>query len=325
MSRSDDDAVDERWRELHEKPLDELSDAEVTSKIKLSVRRRFDAPEWVLMFEYGAPGSDGRVCDCLAVNTLPSRNYKVVGFEFKASRSDWLREKRDGTKADYFVRLADEFYVVAPKGVVEESEIPDGWGYLELKPNSEQLYKLQDSELTEHQQGEPGRRFWVRFLKQTVGDESNYTKDDLEEARSRGYQEAIDEGVAEREIDRNLDRLRRKADNWDALQEAGFDFLSTYSFDEEQIQTLELAWRLTKLFQQDRYGSLRGEIDSLRRRIDQSTERMAEEVDELEAGMDALLERIEAGHDPTEALPAASDGDPDTTPEADEGGEPDGD
>lgn len=292
------EAQEERWRELHEQPLDELSDAEVTSKIKLSVRRRFDYPEWVLMFEYGAPGNDGRVCDCLAVNTIASRNYKVVGFEFKASRSDWLREKRDASKADYFVRLADEFYVVAPKGVVEQSEIPDGWGYLELKPNSEQLYKLEDSELTEHQQGEPGRRFWVRFLKQAVGSQSNYTKDDLEEARSRGYQEAIDEGISERKIDRNLDRLRDKAERWEQLQESELGWLPGYRFGEEEARTLELAWKLVRLVAADDYNSLRGEVDHLRDSVERKTERMLSEVDEIAAGLDALQERVEDGDVP---------------------------
>lgn len=292
------DEEQERWRELHEVPFDDLSDAEITSKIKLSIKRRFDYPEWVLMFEYGAPGNSGSVCDCLAVNTLPSRNFKVVGFEFKASRSDWLREVRDGQKADYFVRLADEFYVVAPKGIVQESEIPEGWGYLEMKPNSEQLYKLQDSELTEHQQGEPGRRFWVRFLKQTVGEESNYSQQDLIEARSRGYEDAKDDEFTQRTLDRDLDRLRDKAERWDRLQDSPLGFLPNYGFDEEDIKTLELAWRLVRAVRGDSYGDLRKEVERLQDSIERHADDMLESAEEIEGGIENLVDRVESGAAP---------------------------
>jgi hypothetical protein len=282
--------AEERWRELHETPLGELSDAEITSKIKLSVKRRFDHPEWVLMFEYGAPGNTGSVCDCLAVNTLPSRNYKVVGFEFKASRSDWLREVRDGQKADYFVQLADEFYVVAPKGVVEDSEIPDGWGYLEMKPNSEQLYKLQDSELTDHQHGDPGRRFWIRFLKQTLGDETNYTQEDLKEARSRGYADGKADAMETRNLDRDLDRLRSKADSYDRLQDQ-FAFLRWSEFDQNDAETLNLAVQLIRAVNGDSYSTIQGQIEHLRDNIERRTDRMLEDIDQLHGGFEKLQDR----------------------------------
>lgn len=282
----------EEWRELHDKPFSELTDAEKTSKIRLSVRRRYDYPEWLLAFEYGAPGQNGSVCDCLALNTLPSRNYKVIGFEFKSSRSDWLREVRDGEKADYFVRLVDEFYVVAPKGVVEASEVPDGWGYLELKPNSERLYKMQDSELTTHQQGEPDRRFWIRFLKQAVGGESNYSRQDLREARSRGYDDAKDDGITERELDRDIKELRRKAESYDRLREK-FGFLSFREFSEEDAEVLEEAIWLLKAVQSDNYGSLQNDIEHLQKSVDRRTEEMLKETQRMEAVLEDLREHLD--------------------------------
>lgn len=105
-----------------------LSDSEKTAKIKLSIKRRYDEPEWLKSFELASP--DGKRADAVAVNTFPSRNFKIVGFEFKASRSDWLRVKKQPEKSDYFVQLCDEWYVVAWKDVVEKEELPDGWDYL---------------------------------------------------------------------------------------------------------------------------------------------------------------------------------------------------
>lgn len=299
------DEEQDRWQELHEVPLDDLSDAEIASKIKLSVKRRFDHPEWVVMFEYGAPGNDGSVCDCLALNTLPSRNYKVVGFEFKASRSDWLREKRDGQKNDYFVRMVDEFYLVAPKGIVEQSEIPDGWGYLELKPNSEQLYNLQDSDLTDHQQGEPSRRFWIRYVKQAVGDDSNYSKADLEEARSRGYQEAKDEGLSKHNPDYDIDRLRRKADSYDKLKNE-LGFLPWRDLDDDHVEMIDLAVQLVKSLQTDRFGGVKSDLSYLKDDIERKTESMQHEIEKLEEGFEKLQERVK--DDPIEELSAETGG-----------------
>lgn len=287
---------EERWRQLHDQPLNALSDAEITSKIRLSIKRRFDYPEWVVMFEYGAPGNSGSVADALAVNTLPSRNYKLIAFEFKASRSDWKREKRDGQKADYFVRMADEFYLVAPKGVVEEAEIPDGWGYLELKPNSEQLYKLRESDLTNHQVGEPDRRFWVRLIKETAGADTNYTQRDLDEARSRGYDEALNEAT-NRKVDRNLDRLERKAENWDTLTDSPVGgMLPSYSFDEADLEMLEQVFALVKRLEQDHVGgSFQNNLDMLEKRIGRSAEAMQQEVTEMREAVNALQEQVGDG------------------------------
>lgn len=246
------------WEKLRDKPPEDLTDAEKTSKIKLSVRRRFDPPEWALAFELSSP--DGRRADAIAVNTFPSRNFKVVGFEFKASRSDWLAEKREGEKADYFVTACDEWYVVAWSGVVEESELPEGWGLLELKPNSEQLWKQVESDLTERQQGEPDRPFWGRFLQKTVGDESNYTKQDLKEARKRGYEEGREDG---KEYATGVEsrRIERKAEKWDELQDAGLDWLSRVSDD--RIRELKDSREFLRALEDEGYRTLWGEYEDL--------------------------------------------------------------
>lgn len=248
----------EEWRELMEKPEENLTDAEKTSKIKLSIKRRYDPPEWSLAFELASP--DGRRADAVAVNTFPSRNFKIVGFEFKASRSDWLSEKREGAKADYFVTLCDEWYVVAWNGVVEESELPDGWGLLELKPNSEQLWTQVESDLTEHQQGEPDRAFWGRFIQKTVGGESNYTKQDLKEARKRGYEEGREDGE---EYGASIEsrRIERKAEKWDELQDAGLDWL--HRMDDERVRELSDARDLLKRMEHEGYKTLWSEWEDL--------------------------------------------------------------
>lgn len=248
----------EEWEELVDADPGTLSDAQKTSKIKLSIKRRYDPPEWSLAFELASP--DGRRADAIAVNTFPSRNFKTLGFEFKASRSDWLAEKRDGAKADYFVRAVDEWYVVAWSGVVKESELPDGWGLLELKPNSEQLWSQVESNLTDHQEGDPDKAFWGRFIQKTVGEDSNYTEDDLREARKRGYEEGREEGKkhGSRIEDR---RTKKKAEKWDELEEAGLDWL--YTIDEDRIREIKRAREVVQKFDDGGFGSVWNEFEDL--------------------------------------------------------------
>lgn len=284
-------ASDERWRDLVEQDHDELSDAEVTSMIKLSIKRRFSPPEWQMAFEY--PGPNGRLADAIAYNTLPSRNYKLVGFEFKASRSDWLREKREGAKADYFVRMCDEWYVVAGrKGIVEEAELPDGWGLMELKPNSGQIWKLVESDLPDHLESDMvDQAFLSKFMKKAVGGESNYSRADIREAKRRGYEKAKEEGI-ERQSKRDLERIQRKADNFDKLSEAGFDFIRRFrEIDDDEIALINTAYKLVRGLRYGRYNDFAGRLNSMHRTADRKLRRELDEyVDSIEAAAEELRE-----------------------------------
>lgn len=284
------DREQEQWKELVHNPHEDLSDKQVTSKVKLSIKRRFSSPEWVRLYEYTAP--NGRRADCIAVNTMPSRNFKVVGFEFKASRSDWLSELKDTEKADHFVQIVDEWYVVAgDTGIVKESELPDGWGLLELKPNSEQLWKLEDSDLTEYQTGEPDRRFWATFLKKTVGSESNYSEQDLREARSRGYEEAKSES-RQAHLSYDEERLVEKAESFDAIKEAGLYIHPPV--DEERIERLKLAERVVEKLQSDGFQTLEGRLNSLKRSVVRNHGDVWESIDELEDQFEAIRGSFES-------------------------------
>lgn len=280
-----------RWERLAETPFDELEDGEITSMIKLSIKRRFSFGEWMLCYEFTAP--NGRRCDAIAINTLPSRNHKIVGFEFKASRSDWLAELREGEKADYFVQLCDEWFVVAGgTDVVKESEVPEGWGYLEMKPNSKQIYKQRESDLTEHQQqGEPDRWFWTRFLKKTVGSDSNFTKKDIDEAKRRGYEEA-QENLTEESIDRDVEKMRDKAETVDKLREADlFGYL--HPVDDDKIERIKQARALLKQIEDDNYGTIKSNIDRLEDRAASSLEQVEETAEGMQNVLDDLRESVD--------------------------------
>lgn len=267
----------EEFATLNEKSEDELTDQEVTSKIKYSVKRKFDPPTWALVFEYQYE-RNGRRADCLALNTSASRNFKLVGFEFKASRSDWLSEKRDPEKADTFVELCDEWYVVAGRrGIVEESELPDGWGLFELKPSG-QLWELVESDLDSIQDVDLDRRFFAKFLRKALDGDSNFDYADIKEARRRGYDEGVNEEI-EHKIGREKRKLREKAESFDKIADSALHLYPP--IDDERVEKLETAERIVEAVASDDFSSIRGRIDSLESQLERAQERVGEETEAL--------------------------------------------
>lgn len=98
-----------------------------------ALRIKYKAPAWVVFEEVSNETgfNANRRADALAFGVWPSHGHALHGFEIKSSRSDWLRELRDPTKADTFLRYCDRFWLVAEPKVAVESEIPASWGWME--------------------------------------------------------------------------------------------------------------------------------------------------------------------------------------------------
>lgn len=101
-----------------------------TADLRIEIGNRYQLPEWHLEHEVTL---GGRRLDVVAFNLWGARRYRVVGFELKVSRGDWLRELADFQKSEEWTAVVDQFFVVAPGGVVRSDELPAGWGLLELR------------------------------------------------------------------------------------------------------------------------------------------------------------------------------------------------
>ena len=105
-----------------------------TNSIRDLLRKRYAGEEWFLAFEVrNAPGFATRegYADAIAMGVWPSRGFVIHGFEIKVSRSDWLRELAKPEKADRFLKHCDHWWLVAPKGVAHDSEVPASWGIMQ--------------------------------------------------------------------------------------------------------------------------------------------------------------------------------------------------
>ena len=71
-----------------------------------------------------------RTADALAIDLWASTGSTIHGFEVKVSRSDWLTELKDPTKADPFRAHCDYWWLVVPDASIVRDDLPAGWGLL---------------------------------------------------------------------------------------------------------------------------------------------------------------------------------------------------
>lgn len=107
-----------------------VAPAIAAAQVRTALLQRYEAPEWHTETEFTL---EGRRLDVFAMNRWGARSYRTVGFEIKVSRGDWRRELEDFRKSDLWTHVVDQFYVVAPGGIVDVEELPHGWGLLELR------------------------------------------------------------------------------------------------------------------------------------------------------------------------------------------------
>ena len=89
--------------------------------------------EYVFLFD--VPNVVGlrqeRRCDGVAIGMWQSTGHLIHGFEVKVSRSDWLRELKDVSKADHFIEQCDRWWLVTgDASIAKLDEIPAAWGWM---------------------------------------------------------------------------------------------------------------------------------------------------------------------------------------------------
>lgn len=120
-----------------------VSDGAVTRSIEHLMREKYCSPEWALLMNVGnATGFNNQGwADAVAMSLYPSRGLAIHGFEFKASRSDWVKELKSPEKAEKVAKYCDHWWLVARAGIVREDEIPLAWGHYEWQDATLKLVK----------------------------------------------------------------------------------------------------------------------------------------------------------------------------------------
>jgi hypothetical protein len=107
---------------------------------------KYEVNEWAFYYEVPNALSNQKknVIDGYAIHcwdTAPGNGYSIA-FEVKVDRYDFVRELSDPSKRKFFIDNSNEYYFVAPKGLLKESEIPPECGYIEVFDNGLNTIKI---------------------------------------------------------------------------------------------------------------------------------------------------------------------------------------
>lgn len=94
---------------------------------------RYPRAEYAFMEEVCEDVIGGkRRADAMVLNFWSSRGRELQGFEVKSYRGDWLREKKDPSKAEALARYCDRWWIVddSEEDIVKKEELPPTWGLL---------------------------------------------------------------------------------------------------------------------------------------------------------------------------------------------------
>ena len=184
-----------------------MSDRAITEDLTQRVLTKFsDDRGWCSIREASL---GRRRADVVAAAIYKSKRWSIHGFEVKASRGDWLKEIQDPSKADELIEYLDAWWVVTPKGIVKDGELPTGWGLLEVSGRGLRM-KVKASE--PGALGQVDRELFIRFILKLLWTHRGDLRD-LEDAHRKELLEKVDERVSK--VDGGeRDSLRRKADEY---------------------------------------------------------------------------------------------------------------
>lgn len=103
----------------------------------LKIRHPYDRG-WVMFTEVVFWG--GRRIDVLFFNRWWSKKYKLIAYEIKRSRGNFLHEIKHPDKRKPVMEQVDQFFFAAPKGLIKPAEIPEDTGLVEV--SSEGLVRM---------------------------------------------------------------------------------------------------------------------------------------------------------------------------------------
>lgn len=240
-----------------------------TDLVRFMLRKRYPSPEWAFLEEV-APrtGGGSGYADGVAVNLWHSRGHAIHGFEIKVSRADWLKELRQPAKAEGVFQYCNAWWIVAPKGILKDHELPPTWGLIEAGPASLRVVRagaaLEPRPVT--------LAFFASLVRRAeenvAGRAAGLVRTQLDESRQR-IDEAIASGV--REKSREFAKLEGAIEAF--KKSTGLEICP---YSGPPIETIRLAQRLELLSGYDRtklLGRLEKVADELER-----TAKMVREV-----------------------------------------------
>lgn len=177
-----------------------------TGQIKAALAIKYSAPEHAILFEVGnATGfATNRHADAIAMSLWPSRGLSLLGFEIKASRSDWMHELKDPSKAETICAYCDYWYLVIgdPK-IVQPGELPATWGL--IQPKGDKLVCVKEA--TKNENAKPVNRGFLAAMFRRIHEQTDRPE---KEIRAKSYEEGFKAG--KERVDHDQEKWKRPYD-----------------------------------------------------------------------------------------------------------------
>jgi hypothetical protein len=95
---------------------------------------RYPPPKWVFFSELRFGTGYGKLAeqrlDAWAMHCWPSKKFLKIAFEVKVTHRDFLRELKRPKKRAAAMSVSNQFYFVAPNGIIRKREVPSGCGLM---------------------------------------------------------------------------------------------------------------------------------------------------------------------------------------------------
>lgn len=244
-----------------EDPVKSFSTAEINQMLW---NRYTEKGEHVFLFD--VPNIVGvnssRRCDGVAVGMWGSSGRLIQGFEVKMSRSDWLREVKDVSKADPFIEQCDRWWLVTGHvSIAKPEEVPAAWGWMVATKSG---LRIQRPASPLPQPDHVMKRLWAFALIRRAAErrDPNSQEFKITLAKATAEAERRHKEHAEHEIARalpELQRLRAKVEK--------FEKDSGMKIEDWKLGDVgKLAKRLAAL-KDSGYGSVAGALDRTAREL----------------------------------------------------------
>lgn len=187
-----------------------------TGELERRLYNKYHGDDFALCFNVrnDAGFSADRTADALGIGLWPSRGCRLYGFEIKASRPDWLKELKNGAKAEAFIPYCDYWYILAgSRTLVADGELPDGWGL--LVPRADGLKEIVPAKRNDNVKPMP-RGMLAAFVKRASERAPNaeILRQAREEAEKRGFERGkqaggrVESTEQYQEVRRRLERFK---------------------------------------------------------------------------------------------------------------------